>query len=85
MKERFIEFLEKNNCLKQFKQNIRNNEDFDVYCNRTWASNSRWVTTAFDWESSPQRHKYWDNFHIQWFPLAEEYQRQDEIERVNAI
>ena len=83
MKERFIEFLEKNNCLKQFKQNIRNNEDFDVYCNRTWAGNSRWVTTAFDWSSSPQHHKYWSDLHIQWGQLAPKYQQELELELSN--
>ena len=83
MKERFIEFLEKNNCLKQFKQNIRNNEDFDVYCNRTWTSNSRWVTAAFDWSGSPQGHKYWENFHVQWEQLAPKYQQELELELSN--
>jgi len=80
MKERFIEFLTKNNCLKQFKQNIRNNEDFDVYCNRTWQFNDRWVTIAFDWSSSPQHHAYWNKFHTEWTELAYKYQREDELE-----
>jgi len=82
MKERFIEFLTKNNCLEQFKKNIRNNEDFDVYCNRTWQSNDRWVTSAFDWSNSPQNHRYWELLHNQWIHMAEEYQRQDDLERV---
>lgn len=80
MKERFIEFLEKNNCLEQFKQNISYREDFDVYCNRTWNNNSQWVTLAFIWMISSGGDKLWRPLHNQWERLAPKYQQELDLE-----
>jgi hypothetical protein len=76
MKERFIEFLEKNKCLDQFKENINNKEDFDVYCNRTWENNTNWVTSAFTWMGSKQGGRFWMPLHEEWSNLAYKYQKE---------
>lgn len=79
MKERFIEFLEKNKCLEQFKENIRNDEGFDEYCNRTWTGNSKWVITAFTWMSTKQGDRFWRDLHNDWEILARKYHQEYEL------
>lgn len=84
MKERFIEFLEKNNCLEQYKANLVNEKkEFHEFLNKTWGINVNWVTLAFSWSHTPQNHAYWNKLHGEWQVLARKYQQEDELELSN--
>jgi len=84
MKERFIEFLEKNNCLDKFKTNLVNEKkEFHEFLNKTWGANVNWVTSAFSWSHTPQNHAYWNKLHGEWYNLATKYQQEDELELSN--
>ena len=83
MKERFIEFLEKNKCLEQFKNNITSKEDFDIYCNRTWQQNLSWVTSAFTWMGTEEGDQFWRDLHEEWEGIVLKCRREEELNSNN--
>ena len=80
MKERFIEFLEKNKCLNEFKSNINKGKDFDEYCNENWDYSSNWIDEAFAWSETPQDYDYWSNLNFKWVDLVRKYRMEDELQ-----
>ena len=80
MKERFIEFLEKNKCLNEFKSNINKGEDFDEYCNKNWDYSSNWINGAFIWAATPQNNAYWSKLNSEWVDLVTKYRMGDELQ-----
>lgn len=80
MKERFIEFLEKNKCLNEFKSNINKGKDFDEHCNENWDRRSVWIDRAFTWSATPQNHAYWSKLNSKWVDLVRKYRMEDELQ-----
>jgi hypothetical protein len=84
MKERFIEFLEKNNCLEQYKANLVNEKkNFDEHLNKTWQANPSWVTSAFTWMPTKEGDRFWRDLQEEWEGIALKFRREEELNSNN--
>ena len=68
MENKFIEFLCRNKAYRQFMHNLayieKGKYGWENYSYTTYYE--YWIVEAFEWDLSPERHKFWQNLNIKW-------------------
>lgn len=79
----FIEFLEENNALEQYKANNQNCEEsisegeneMYLFLNKYAGTPTRWIGNAFIWDNTPEGQDFWNELDRQWFErIKDEYE-----------
>lgn len=65
----FIEFLRKNSCEKEFRENFYNYNGFVVFCRGIWdimVGDEYFLNRAFYWADTKQGKPYWRKLSDEW-------------------